>query len=260
MSYLGISLMAVSISAFAWYEWLGGREWVNYTDVLVLKEDVIQGQTITEKDLTTIQIDKKLVTGNVILNKQDVLNKAARHFIPQQTPLHKYFFESQELVLEEGEYISQIPVDWTLSIPDTLRRGDQIIVYATTYASEILNQLQGAQQGTTTSLPEQVGGAIPALAEDEKGELKELFHTNVAFVKDSSNKEVVTTSTQDRMDGSSTISSIEIVTTTEEFKMLEEQIKLGAKLIVMYSDSQSPVTLDKETVEEEKEASETKES
>lgn len=250
----GISLMVISIVAFAWYEWFGGREWINYREILVLKEDVLQGEVISDDKLTVMEVDKKTIPDSVINNPNQILDKAARHFIPKQTPLHENFFEESELVLGDGEYVSKIPIDWTLSIPDTLRRGDEIIVYAATYDSEILKELQsptvvvssdnenasesGESVGiddSVNSLPigDEIGGPVPAV---ESSELKELFTTNVAYVRDGSNKEVITTSKVDRMDGSSSVSNIEVIVTTDELKKLEEQIKIGAKLIIMYSD------------------------
>lgn len=253
MTILGVALMVIAIVAFSWYEWLGGREWVNYTDVLVLKDDVLQGEIITQDKLKIIEMDKNLITESTLLNPKEILNKAAQHFIPKQTPLHANFFGNPNLVLEEGEFITQVPIDWTLSVPNTLRRGDEIIVYAATYDSDLLKQLrpqntvtvssndgETTETKTPTSSPitntpmSDVGGALPAV--EESSEFEELFTTNVAFVKDSSNKEVVTTSAQDRIDGSSSIENIEIIVTTDELEMLEDQIKVGAKLIIMYSN------------------------
>lgn len=251
LSIIGVVLMAIAVVAFVWYEWLGGRELLVYDDVVVLTKDVLQGETVTADKLAIVELEKDLITESTITDPNEIIGKSAKHFIPQSTTLHVNYFDKQELVLGEGEYISQIPVDWTISIPDTLRRGDEIIVYAATYENEILNNMQSNKSTSTSSsedkeeqpsVVEEVGGAVEKV-EEPKGELKELFTTNVAYVKDGSNKEVVTTSQLDRMDGSASISNVEIITTTNEFKMLEEQIKKGAKLIIMYSgENDSPVT------------------
>ncbi|RKJ72751.1 hypothetical protein D7X33_21110, partial [Butyricicoccus sp. 1XD8-22] len=273
LSIAGIVLIVIFLGAFVWYEWLGGRELVNYTNVVVLTEDTLQGHIITEEQVDYIGLEKELVNENAILSAGDIIGKAATHFIPKNTMLHETFFDETELVLKSGEYIAQIPVDWTISIPNTIRRGDNIIVYAATYNSEVMKELQQSTVQVTSSTVEEngeegqqlqgfnpyfgsVGGAVEAV-EAGGGELTELFHTTVAFARDNANQEVVTTSTVDRMNGSAAISNIEIITTPDEFEALEQQIKAGAKLIIMYSNDDSAAELTKEDKAEEEAVSQT---
>jgi len=258
LSLVGVFLIVVSLGAFVWYEWLGGRELINYQNVVVLTEDTLQGQIITKDNVAYIGMEKAIVNESAILHPEDIIGKAATHFIPKNTMLHDNFFNETELVLKNGEYVAQIPVDWTISIPSTLRRGDNIIVYAATYNSEIMKELQQStttvassqeQNGEETKVPVSynsyygsIGGPVEKV-EAGGGELTELFSTTVAFARDSANKEVLTTSAVDRMDGSAAISNIEIITTPDEFEALEQQIKLGAKLIIMYTNDDTAINM-----------------
>lgn len=261
LTFSGVFLIAIAIGGFIWYEWGGGREMINYQDVIVLNTDVKQGDVITEELLSIQRVDKLMVIQGIITDPATLIGKEAKHFIPAATQLHNYYFEESGLVLSEGEFIAQIPVDWTLSIPDTLRRGDQIVIYAANYDQQVLENLQPKQTVVSTEkkeTPNENAASIDVKSEDanateteettkteevpttpsvsETSELTELLNTKVAFVKDGSNKEVVTISPNDRLDASSNIENVEIITTLEKFQQIENKIKQGGKLIVMYSN------------------------
>lgn len=265
-TFFGIFLIAIAIGGFIWYEWGGGRELINYQDVIVLSQDVKQGELIREEMLSLQRVDKFSVIDGIITDPGIVIGKEAKHFIPATTQLHNNYFDESGLVLSEGEFIAQIPVDWTLSIPDTLRRGDQIVIYSANYEQNILANLQPRQQvissGNTETPTENGTSIVEDLVDDkdktnedttkteevpaapsvsENSELTELMNTKVAYVKDGSNKEVVTISLNERLDASSNIENVEIITTLENFQQIENKIKQGGKLIIMYSSEATDV-------------------
>lgn len=265
-SILGITLMAMAGVVFVWYEWGGGRELVNYTEIVMLNKEVREGQTITEQDLVLVKIDKTTVIDNVVTDYTKIVGKEARHYIPAKSQLHSGYFVPQGLVLSEGQVIAQIPVEWTLSVPDTLRRGDDIIIYSALYDKKLLETLQSDRNKEVTTVTSETtqGETSENATEGEEEDtnidisyssntspegLQELLSTKVAYVKDSSNKEVVTVSNNGRLDASSVIQNVEIITTPDEFKKIEQKINQGGKLIVMYSNS----TENKETDIEQKE-------
>lgn len=251
-SILGILLLALSIGLFIWYEWGGGRELVHYDDVVVLKSDVKKGQLITDDLLQVIKVQSDLLIQDVIRAPKDILGKEANHYIPAQSQLHPTFFVDAGLVLKEGQYVAQIPIEWTLAVPDSLRRGDQIVIYAAQYEKKIMNSLQPKRQSSENKsenddTDKSIDTNINISEDDEKTDVleesvatqpafEELLNTTVAFVKDSANREVITVSDTDRLDGSAVIRNVEIITTLDDFKEIENQINQGAKLIVMYAD------------------------
>lgn len=257
----GLLLIAIAGGGFVWYEWAGGREMINYQDVIVLSQDVKQGEVINEDLISYLKVDKLSTIDGVIHDPATVIGKEAKHFIPSNTQLHSNYFEEAGIVLKEGQYIAQIPIEWTLSIPDTLRRGDQIAIYAATYDKQVLASLQPKETSTVTSNEEKEANEDSSKIEVTNGkgevvenitteetqvnettisntqpELTELLSTKVAYVRDGSNKEVVTISLKDRIDASSNIQNVEIITTAREFQEIENKIKQGGKLIIMYSD------------------------
>lgn len=252
---LGVLLLALTGAAFVWYEWAGGREFVNYSEVVVLKEDVLKGQKITSEQLTVKKVEKTSLIKEVVSDSEEIIGKEARHFIPAATQLHASYFDEAGLVLKEKQVIAQIPVEWTLSVPDTLRRGDNIVIYAALYDKQLLASLQTASSKQTTVTSSNPNDSITSENQEtetqvvitpttstqdasQQKKFEEVLSAKVAYVKDSSNQEVVTVSTNDRLNATSVISNVEIVTTPKEFKRIEEKINQGGKLVIMYSDEE----------------------
>ena len=224
---LGFSLLGLASGLFSWYEFLGGREIVNYKEVVVLKEDVTQGTDITNNSWTTLMVDKNTLIKNPILDPRKIIGKQAKHYIPAKSQLTPEYFAKEGLVLKAGQYVAQIPIEWTLSSPDSIRRGDNIIIYsAFTDKTSLEPKTQNILQANSKSQP---NNPIP----NPVG-LKSLINSKVAYVKDSSNREVINVSSGDRLDGSAPLKSIEIITTPEDFKIIENEVKQGAKLVIMY--------------------------
>lgn len=152
--------------------------------------------------------------------------------------------------------ISQIPREWILSVPDTLRRGDDIVLYSAFYDTELLAQLQKKQTATSNSDKSDTNTAKnPAsVTSGQPSEFEQLLQTKVAYVKDGANREVVTVSNGDRIDGSSVIGSVEIITTAEEFEKIEEKIQLGHRFVLMYTNAEietaEGTSTDKESTED----------
>ena len=247
MSIVSVSLFVIAIGMFVWYEFGGGRSALNYSEILVLTEPAIQGQTINESMLQVSKVDKDLIQEGYISSANQIEGLEAKHYIPANTPLISNYFADSDVVLNEGQYVAQIPKSWITSVPQSLRRGDNVVLYAT----QILSDSVTSKSITTNEEGEMV--VVEKEAEQTTGESKlvKLFETTVAYVKDSANAEVVTTSTEDRKNASSNIASVEIITTTEEFKKIEQQVNAGSFLIIMYTDAQATEQKKEESEETE---------
>ncbi|OAH58654.1 hypothetical protein AWH48_16790 [Domibacillus aminovorans] len=235
---VGLILAVSSAGAGAWYELGGGRELLLYEDVVVAKEAIKKGQLIQEADLNFMKVEKTQLAEGVIKNPNKVIGKQANHFIPKSAQIDKSYLAENGLVLREGEFIAQIPIEWTLAIPDTLRRGDNIVMYSALYDPELLKQLQSQSVATNANnATNKPTTATTKTTTSASSNFEELLKTKVAFVKDSANREVVTVSVGERLDGSSAIGAVEIVTTLDEFNKIEAKINSGHKLIFMYTDN-----------------------
>ncbi len=225
---LGFSLLGLSSGVFTWYEFLGGREIVNYEEIVVLKQDVTQGTKVTDDNWTWLSVDKNTLIEKPIEDPNEIVGKEAKHYIPANSQLTPQYFADKGLVLKKGQFVAKIPVEWTLSVPDSIRRGDDVIIYSA--FSE--NASSGIK--TQNTLQANSSSKIQNQNHNNTASLNKKIESKVAYIKDSSNREVITLSNGDRLDGSAPIKNVEIITTPEEFKMLEDEVKLGAKLVVMY--------------------------
>lgn len=223
----------------------GGRNAINYTEVLTLNQEVFHGTTITEEMLTMMPIDKENINKAYLMSAEQIIGKEAIHYIPAATPLVIEYFDDANVVLNEGQVIAQIPSSWITSMPQTLRRNDKIFLYATDIPVDRNEEQEQGQYQTATSNEETTNveedaaadNSTESLEDDELGEMIELYETHVAYVKDGSNNEVLSVSSGNRKNASSTVSSVEIVTTADDFKEIEKKINEGSFLIIMYSDA-----------------------
>jgi len=222
---LGIVIISSMIGLMIFWE-TKGRELYLYCDVIVLKEDVKRGTIITPDMITVVKMQSDNLINNPITNENDVIGFAAKHFIPKNLQLHKEFFEIPELVTKNNEFIFRIPNDWIYSVPSTLRRKDKVIFYSV-----------NADIGKKTISGHE--GEIATYDPTEKiniSDMQPVFSTIVAYVKDSANRELVTVSKEDRLDGSSTLSEIDVIITLDNLKQLENIINNGSKFIIMYDE------------------------
>jgi hypothetical protein len=234
----GLALMGIAGGLFAWYEWFGGREYINYENVIVLKEEINRGQKVDINNLMFQKIEKSQVIQDAIIDENIIIGLEAKHFIPANSQLHAKFFDDGRLILKEDQYIAQIPVEWTLSVPNSMRRGDEIIIYSVTYGDAILKRLMPNVVSTNDNQENQNDTEMIEVTEINmpSNDLNKIMESTVAYVKDSANREVISIGENERLDGSSAIHAVEIVTTTEGFEKIEEQIKRGSKLIIMYKE------------------------
>lgn len=198
---IGIITIILMIS-LVWYWETSGRELYFYNEIIVLNSEVNKGTIITNELLSTKKVENDSINEGVVLNTNEIIGLEAKHYVPKETELHINYFESQSLLNRENAYIVRIPNEWLYSIPNTLRRKDTIVFY-----------------------PVNTKDAV-------------ILKTQVAYVKDSGNREVQTVNTENRLDGSSIITEVSVVATLDEFKRLESTVLNGNKLIIMYSEGE----------------------
>lgn len=226
---IGIILMAAAVAAM--YLWLTyGQEALATKQVLLANMDIEQGTIIDpEKHFkaSNIDTDSLISEGLTKANLQDLKGMAAKQFIPKNAQLSSRYFAKESMVLSGDKAVFKIPDKWIYAVPTSIRRGDDINIYEIDSDIEKninggINKLEGGLNTYSNKFPIQLSSDKPILA------------TAVLYVKDSTNREVVDADERKRFDGTSQVSSIEIVCTKEEMKSLEKKVAEGMQLVIAY--------------------------
>lgn len=219
MGALGIVLIILAMLLFIGWEKYG-REALTYDSVIVFKEDVQKGTIVTKKHLGKMMIEKTSMIENAVQDPELIIGKRTNNFIPKAAQLCEEYFATPELVTGDGKNIFNVPMDWIYAFPQTLRRGDRVHFYAVytektdeTYSTENLEEPESIITAGSNNKP--------------------IVSVSVAYVKDSSNKEVVDTKAN-RIDASAVISDIEVVISEADYQILKNYAELGMQFVIMY--------------------------
>lgn len=201
---IGILLIVISIGGIVIWE-KGGREALTYEDVLVLREAAEPGTVIEASMLGTIKMEKDLLIEDRVTDYQTIVGLTAKSYIPAKLQLSQRFFEPEGMTIGEGNYVCAIPREWLCAYPQSLRRGDTVYFYE-------------VDAGDTAGLTRAD---------------KPVTNVKVAYVKDSTNREVVDI-TADRLDGSAESAQIEVILNDEQFAALCGSVELGRQFVLAY--------------------------
>ena len=217
---LGIFLMLASTVTVYYWE-TKGRDKFLYGEVLVLNQSVEANTTITEDMLDLIKIDSDNFIEGAVVDKEKVIGKITAHYIPKYSQLNlAYFIDEKVEASKEDQYIFTIPSDWIITFPNSLRRGDIIYFYPVKIAVE-----KGEESKSFNS-----SSSIKVTKESN------LVKSEVAYLKDSGNREVVDTVGEERYDASANIVSVEVITDWEDFSYLQGLVEDNYKFIILYKD------------------------
>ncbi|MFE5324637.1 SAF domain-containing protein [Paenibacillus sp. NPDC056579] len=240
----GFLLMAALAGTVVFWEFTG-REMVLYQEVIVPKEDLKRGTEITSEKLTTLKVEKGKTIEGAIVNMNDIIGLEAKQTIPARSQLSAIFFERGDLLTDENHFNFKIPNDWIVSAPNTLRRKDKVIVYevsADALSKSVENkkiQIDATRTVSNDGNKEDSNitiGLKPDITPPASVDAKKLLQTTVTFVRDSANREVITTGSHDRLDASAALKDVEANLTIEDVNTLENAIKRGSKLMIGYSE------------------------
>jgi len=217
-SILGLILM-LSVLAMIYFWETGGRERFLYTEVVVLNRSVEAGTAIETGMLDLIKVNPGNLIEGALTRKDDATGKYSSHYIPKCSQLTTAYFKDESIkTIGEDRYIFTVPSDWIVTFPGSLRRGDTIYFYPVKITGE-----KGGDERPTYSL-----SSVKVIKESK------LVKSEVAYLKDSGNREVVNTEGEDRYDASANISSIEIITSHEDMSYLENLTRESYKFIILY--------------------------
>jgi len=220
-SILGIILMLSTLAMIYFWE-TKYRERFLYTDVVILNQSVEADTAIESGMIDLIKINPDNLIEGAVVKKDEVIGRYSAHFIPKYSQLSLAYFKDESMgATKEDQYIFTVPSDWIITFPNSLRRGDIIYFYPVKVTSEGGEQNRSFNSISSTKITEE----------------SELVRSEVAYLKDSGNREVVNTEGEERYDASANISSIEIITSYEDMSYLENLAKSGWKFIILYKAS-----------------------
>jgi hypothetical protein len=220
-SILGIILMLATLAMIYFWETVG-RERFLYTEVVVLNHSIEKGTAIEPDMIDLIKIDPDNLMEGALVRIDEVIGKYSAHFIPKYSQLSLAYLKDESVgTKKEDQYIFTIPSDWIVTFPSSLRRGDTVYFYP------VKEEIESGEHGSLSS------SQVSIEATDEN----ELVKSEVAYLKDSGNREVVNTVGKDRYDASANISSIEIITDYKDISYLENMAASGWKFIILYKES-----------------------
>ena len=222
-SIIGILLMLATVAIIYFWE-TSGREKYLYKEVVVLNQNVEENTQITQEMLGLAKINPANFIEGAVVKKEDVSGKYLSQFIAKNSQISlAYFKDSAEELVKEDFYIFSIPQDWIITFPNSLRKGDIIYFYPLKIEED--KELQDKSFNDTDK--------------QNATEKSSLIESEIAYLKDSGNREVVDTDDSDskpRYDGSANISSIEIITNYEDVWALQALAGSGYKFIILYKD------------------------
>jgi len=217
---LGIVLMIASIITICWWETTGRAQFL-YSEVLVLNQSVKANTAITEDMLGIIKISPGTFIEGAVVDKEKVIGKTTAQYIPKYSQLNLTYFLGEKVeAVKEDLYIFTIPADWIITFPNSLRRGDMVYFYPVKIVDEKVEENKSLNSS----------GSIKVTKESD------LVKSEIAYLKDSGNREVVDTVGEDRFDASANIASIEIITNWKDFSYLQGLAEVNYKFIILYKD------------------------
>lgn len=235
---VGILCLAALAGVMWWWESTGRQNYL-YDEMLVLNTPLKRGEVLDINKLDTIKIDSSKKVDDTVIDPDEIVGLAAKHYIPANTPLVPYYFEKKDLITDGVNRLVKIPNDWIYSVPNTIRMHDRVYFYEMIVEKEQKPNTVPANPNMQNTNPD---NSISTFSKAEETQMKSMvgkiiLEATVGFVKDGANREVVSIRETDRLDGSSAVKDIEIVITEEQFQLLEESVKRGNKFVLMYSET-----------------------
>lgn len=266
---IGVMVSFLTIGFIFFYDFYL-KERIDSEEVVVVKAGTTISKTdrITNKHLAIERRPKASLIEDVVLAKDidKIVGNDAKHDIVGNQMISMSMIDFDDLVpdTELGEAIRPITNEWIYAQPGSLRRKDKIDIYLvrpdgstnltlngptqivsaeeTVESEEDIETLENTDDTNTNENTESTDERTEQTPNNISIERKPFLQgVRVVYVKDSSNKEVVSsseegTANQDkRLNGSSTISDLEVILNEADFaKLMEEVIGKGSKLYITY--------------------------
>ena len=127
---VGIVLIVVSVFGLIWWE-KEGRQELLMVDVVVAKDSIEKGETLSRKHVQVVKIMKEnLIDGALDMQGWEKLKgKVVKQHIPKNAQLNEDMVIAKEELLKENQSIFVLQPHWIYSRSSSLRKGDVIDIY-----------------------------------------------------------------------------------------------------------------------------------
>jgi hypothetical protein len=220
------------------------KDRIDSVEVVVVKAgETIQVKEPISKDKITIERrSKKDLIQDVVYSSEfnEILGEDAAQIIVSNSMISKKMIDFDKMIPDEseGEAIRPLPAEWIYATPGSLRRKDRIDIYL--IDQELIDKLQGKEANKNNEEPVKV---ISDKEEIKSILLKPILEdVSVIYVKDGSNKEVISQDTnqqsglQQRLNASGKVSELEVLLNEEDFNKIADSV-LGkeGRLYITYN-------------------------
>lgn len=241
---IGVVLIIAAILGIYYWETIGYKK-ATYQTVVVFKEDVPAGAVVETNMLGQISYPKDAIIAGAITDYKLILGQTTTGYVAKGAQLVKENFEKTELVVNEGEMVLSIPKSWIYGYPETLRAGDVISLYpvsnvalANADRETYEEKIEYPESWTEDQIKEyEEYNEEPRLVETlvvPEASSEPTISCRVKYVKDSTNREIVDASKNERADGSDNIDTVEVIVTPEQYKTLLQARYDGFVFIIAY--------------------------
>lgn len=240
---IGVLLILVAVAGIYYWETIGQRE-LNYTNTLVMAQDVKAGTEVTADMLGYASISRDSIIGAAITNPDDVLGKVTTGYVPKGAQLVSGYFTEKSSYVADDQYIFSIPSDWVYWYPSTLRKGDTVYLYPVheeyiDNTDSELNKMDSsksdfeAMTNDETLVARQLGEDI--------ADPKYVIEATVKYVMDSSARAVRDDegSPESRMDSTANTDSLEVIVTEDQYLRLAKYKVRGFQFVVLYKEGEN---------------------
>lgn len=224
------------------------KDRIDSEEVVVVKagEEILKSEIITEDKLVIERREKSSLIKDVVKAEQidKIIGQDSKQDMIGNSMISTKMVDFEKLVPDstKGEAIRPLTKEMIYAQPGSLRRKDTVNIYLV-YPDGTTNLMENGPAVTSSSTAD--GEApneekSPASKEPNNNKLDTkpfLNDIKVVYVKDSGNKEVVSAAEKgdQRLNGSSVISDLEVILNEEEFtNLMNEVLGKGAKLYITY--------------------------
>lgn len=206
------------VGFFTWETYF--RDNLMYEQVIALKNTKEKGEIITADDIHQINVEINSFK-DALKNSEGIVGMVTLVDIPSNIPLSETYFDNPDITPLKDQFVFEIPNEWIYGVPQSLRAKDKIFFY----------EVKPNQTVENTLIIE--NNDVQAI--NDIGDYEFVLSSVAKYVKDGSNREVTNVG-ETRNDGSSKVSSIEVIGTLDELVELETKVKNGSKFIILYNE------------------------
>ncbi|OBZ09128.1 SAF domain-containing protein [Bacillus sp. FJAT-26390] len=195
---------------------------VDTKDVVVAARQLLPHAEITKDDLLVVRIKENYVISGAIPadDAHQLIGQEALQLIEAGDQMTVNRVDKTSLLRVPGATVVELPEDWILSVPGSLRRLDRITIFAVPTDKELVNPESGSISQLLTEAEKVAEGIV------------------VAYYKDASSNEVKdaegTKNPNVRVDATVRGRKLELELTPDQLKLLSEKAASGYQFIVGY--------------------------